>query len=362
MADCALLVTAHPDDEAMFWAPTILALLERGLRVALLCLSTGSGRRAAAVVPYLCCCLVDRVQTGMVLQPSSRTFSSAEHLFCFNFTCRRQCGWLGPGTLARAVSCLQPAGGEGKRRCCWLLAVLYTWHRIIPAFHAVNCECCLASRWHSAPCSAGLPATCIQWLLPHSASPQIRRQDVTLVDDPRLQDGMQQAWPADAVAEHVAAAVQRLRPTHVSDGLHQLAGCGASRWHLVAAGRVFHPLQLGNLLNPSPSPLLPPCQVYTFDAGGVSGHPNHLAVCAGVLRWWAASPSSSSAASLPQLWQLETVGLLRKYAAVLDAPLAWATTALRRRQQAHGEAAWHLCRQPRRAQRALLAHSSQMVW
>ena len=56
LADCALLVTAHPDDEAMFWAPTILALLEQGLRVALLCLSTGAGRRAAAAVPYLCCC------------------------------------------------------------------------------------------------------------------------------------------------------------------------------------------------------------------------------------------------------------------------------------------------------------------
>lgn len=102
--------------------------------------------------------------------------------------------------------------------------------------------------------------------------------------------------------------------------------------------------------------------MYTFDADGVSGHPNHLAVCAGVLRWWAGAPSSSSAASLPQLWQLESVGLLRKYAAVADAPLAWAATALRRRQLGQGQAAWHLCRQPRQVQRALLAHSSQMVW
>lgn len=47
-ADCALLVTAHPDDEAMFWAPTILALLDQGLRVALLCLSTGASDAAAA--------------------------------------------------------------------------------------------------------------------------------------------------------------------------------------------------------------------------------------------------------------------------------------------------------------------------
>ncbi|PRW58201.1 N-acetylglucosaminyl-phosphatidylinositol de-N-acetylase isoform C [Chlorella sorokiniana] len=206
LAECALLVTAHPDDEAMFWAPTILALVEQGLRVALLCLSTGN----------------------------------ADGL-----------GQLRSRELYRACSLLG-----------------------------------------------------------------MRRQDVTIVDDPQLQDGMQQRWPADVVAEHVAAAVQRLQPS----------------------------------------------RVYTFDAGGVSGHPNHLAVCAGVLRWWAAAPSSSSSASLPQLWQLETVGLLRKYAALLDAPLAWATTALQRQRRGRGQAAWHLCRQPRRAQQALLAHSSQMVW
>lgn len=45
---------------------------------------------------------------------------------------------------------------------------------------------------------------------------QIRRHDVMLVDDARLQDGLHQAWPADAVAEHVAVAVQRLRPTEAS--------------------------------------------------------------------------------------------------------------------------------------------------
>ena len=36
-----LLVTAHPDDEAMFFVPTILALQARSVRVHVLCLSTG---------------------------------------------------------------------------------------------------------------------------------------------------------------------------------------------------------------------------------------------------------------------------------------------------------------------------------
>ena len=48
MAGCTVLVTAHPDDEAMFFGPTILRLIEQGLRVALLCLSTGVRRRQAA--------------------------------------------------------------------------------------------------------------------------------------------------------------------------------------------------------------------------------------------------------------------------------------------------------------------------
>ncbi|KAA0717335.1 N-acetylglucosaminyl-phosphatidylinositol de-N-acetylase [Triplophysa tibetana] len=38
----ALLVTAHPDDECMFFAPTVLKLVESKVDVHLLCLSTGN--------------------------------------------------------------------------------------------------------------------------------------------------------------------------------------------------------------------------------------------------------------------------------------------------------------------------------
>lgn len=42
----ALLVTAHPDDEAMFFAPTVLGLGRAGARPAVLCCSAGEVGRA----------------------------------------------------------------------------------------------------------------------------------------------------------------------------------------------------------------------------------------------------------------------------------------------------------------------------
>lgn len=172
-----------------------------------------------------------------------------------------------------------------------------------------------------------------------------------MVDDPRLQDGMQQQWAPEAVAEHVARAVQRLQPVRVSAGpARSMVHC----WHCTAAHQHSHATPL-------------PTQVYTFDAGGVSGHPNHLAAAAGVLRWWADTPSSSAATGLPEVWQLQSVGLARKYAALGDAPLSWlATTAAawqqRRQGQQHCRRAMHAVAWPSRAWRAMRAHRSQMVW
>ena len=42
-------------------------------------------------------------------------------------------------------------------------------------------------------------------------------------------------------------------------------------------------------------------QVVTFDAGGISGHPNHVATHAGVLHWWAARKTGGAET---QLWLL----------------------------------------------------------
>lgn len=40
----ALIVTAHPDDECMFFAPTIIRLIELNASVHLLCLSEGGSK------------------------------------------------------------------------------------------------------------------------------------------------------------------------------------------------------------------------------------------------------------------------------------------------------------------------------
>lgn len=37
-----LLITAHPDDECMFFTPTIVNFISKGIEIDLLCLSTGN--------------------------------------------------------------------------------------------------------------------------------------------------------------------------------------------------------------------------------------------------------------------------------------------------------------------------------
>lgn len=46
----ALLVTAHPDDECMFFAPAVLKLTDSNAAVYLLCLSSGTSQKAVEVL------------------------------------------------------------------------------------------------------------------------------------------------------------------------------------------------------------------------------------------------------------------------------------------------------------------------
>lgn len=48
-----LVLTAHPDDECMFFAPTIISLASRGCNISALCLSTGKIRWFKPASPQL---------------------------------------------------------------------------------------------------------------------------------------------------------------------------------------------------------------------------------------------------------------------------------------------------------------------
>ena len=85
---------------------------------------------------------------------------------------------------------------------------------------------------------------------------------IRVVDDPALPDGLHSRWPPDAVAGHVAAALTAYEPATVSAVAHYI------RYYTTICELLC---------------MSCPLQVVTFDGYGVSGHPNHQAVSAGVL-------------------------------------------------------------------------------
>eukprot|EP00899_Mesostigma_viride_P025869 jgi/Mesvir1/6467/Mv19542-RA.1 len=97
--------------------------------------------------------------------------------------------------------------------------------------------------------------------------------NVWVLNDTRMQDGFDQVWDEAAVAHTVSAAV--------------------ARWQID--------------------------MILTFDPYGVSGHPNHAAAHAGVLRFL--TEEAGSLAKDVRAWQLVSMGMLRKYLGPLEALL-----------------------------------------
>mgnify|MGYP001969474845 CR=1 FL=1 len=107
-------------------------------------------------------------------------------------------------------------------------------------------------------------------------------RSLTLLDDPRLKDGFGETWDEAVVASHVDDAVKRV------DGVDA---------------------------------------VLTFDARGVSRHPNHVATHAGVVAWMktirdvggGARATRGRKPKAPAAWALVSVNVLRKFALAADA-------------------------------------------
>lgn len=68
----------------------------------------------------------------------------------------------------------------------------------------------------------------------------------------------------------------------------------------------------------------------TFDAGGVSAHPNHISLYHGARAFLSDLMKGKSAYACPvDLYVLNSVSVARKYLSVADVPLTMATTVLR---------------------------------
>ncbi|KAM3558249.1 hypothetical protein MY1884_004097 [Beauveria asiatica] len=111
----------------------------------------------------------------------------------------------------------------------------------------------------------------------------------------------------------------------------------------------------------------------TFDAGGVSAHPNHISLYHGARRFLAALLRGRSAgwAAPVDLYTLRSVHVSRKYASILDALptlVTWAATAARDPDKAHPPALVFLSglvgegALPTAWSAMTAAHKSQMVW
>ncbi len=96
-------------------------------------------------------------------------------------------------------------------------------------------------------------------------------------------------------------------------------------------------------------------QIATFDAGGVSGHPNHLDTAAGV---------RSVIQSLPDgvnVFELETTNIVRKYSGPLDIFLSYFCSASTTSSSATNPTI-AASSKPWVSYLAMQAHHSQFVW
>ena len=135
---------------------------------------------------------------------------------------------------------------------------------------------------------------------------------VRLLDDPLLRDGPCEEWPAERIARLVDAELQER-----------------------SAERVL-----------------------TFDAHGISQHPNHVSVHRGVMLL-AAERRARPAAPL-RVYELRSHGLVRRHLSVWDVPLTLLVWWLRRLLGADDIVCVSL--RPWAVHRAMREHRSQYVW
>lgn len=138
---------------------------------------------------------------------------------------------------------------------------------------------------------------------------------VVCLDEPDLQDSMTAVWPAQAIASVLS---RYLLPSDYQLSLPSTPASSTSIFKSSTSTPTPAPKQPSSTAAP---PATHSDIILTFDASGVSGHPNHTslfhAASAFTTALRAAHPGWASPLSL---YTLTTVSLPRKYAFILDVP------------------------------------------
>lgn len=131
---------------------------------------------------------------------------------------------------------------------------------------------------------------------------QRREEDVFVLDDKRFRDGMDQVWAEGEVARVLGEAFTPEEAMKKNNN---------------------HNLRNGDKDKEKPTATID--VLITFDAGGVSGHPNHRALYQGAVLFLKSLMKGHGGWECPvTLYTLPSVNILRKYSGVLDAMVTMA--------------------------------------
>ena len=165
--------------------------------------------------------------------------------------------------------------------------------------------------------------------------------DILVIEDPKFPDSMTTSWSATSIAQILSSAFS---PTANSSSKKSSS---------------FAPSAIIDVL-------------LTFDANGISSHPNHISLYSGARHWLSSLMAGKSGWKCPvDVYTLTTTNILRKYIGILDAPVTmllagWRAAGMSKRKKRDEPPSLLYISdftQWRRGQSAMVeGHKSQMRW
>ncbi|OQU94194.1 hypothetical protein CLAIMM_00588 [Cladophialophora immunda] len=161
-----------------------------------------------------------------------------------------------------------------------------------------------------------------------------RKEDVFVLDDERFRDGMKEEWKAEDIALVLASAfaphlntasapAAPATPTPESDkekDKDRRKSKSAPSKHTKSSSRTSITTPPAPAQKEADGPRATIDVLITFDKGGISGHPNHIALYHGACLFLQKIMKGHSGYACPvTLYTLPSINIVRKYSFILDA-------------------------------------------